>query len=258
MCLLCGHVGCGRYAGRHAADHYEQSFHLYAMELETQRVWDYAGDAYVHRLIQNRSDGKLVELPSVGSSEYGSDWRTDRGAGPNYEDNAAQEKMERMGEEFAHLLTSQLESQRAYYVSKLGELKQDLAITVSNLAQTEQQADQLKRHGQHVEARLEEALSESSKWKLDRDVLEARIGELEKTVVPHHEKDKLRMEKKAEKAVEQLRTLQHELEAEKAQSQGLTSNMIQLRSELAENKVEAARTRLDVSCAVKRPGTTDV
>jgi BRCA1-associated protein len=26
--------------------------HLYALELETQRVWDYAGDGYVHRLIQ--------------------------------------------------------------------------------------------------------------------------------------------------------------------------------------------------------------
>ena len=28
------------------------------MELETQRVWDYAGDNYVHRLIQNKVDGK--------------------------------------------------------------------------------------------------------------------------------------------------------------------------------------------------------
>ena len=34
------------------------------MELETQRVWDYAGDGYVHRLIQSKTDGKLVEVPS--------------------------------------------------------------------------------------------------------------------------------------------------------------------------------------------------
>lgn len=32
--------------------------------METQRVWDYAGDNYVHRLIQSKTDGKLVELNS--------------------------------------------------------------------------------------------------------------------------------------------------------------------------------------------------
>ena len=35
------------------------------MELATQRVWDYKGDNYVHRLIQNKVDGKLVELPEA-------------------------------------------------------------------------------------------------------------------------------------------------------------------------------------------------
>ncbi len=33
------------------------------MELQSQRVWDYAGDGYVHRLITNARDGKLVEFP---------------------------------------------------------------------------------------------------------------------------------------------------------------------------------------------------
>jgi len=36
------------------------------LELETQqRVWDYVGDNYVNRLIQNKADGKLVELPGL-------------------------------------------------------------------------------------------------------------------------------------------------------------------------------------------------
>ena len=30
----------------------------------TVQVWDYAGDGYVHRLIQSHLDGKLVEVPS--------------------------------------------------------------------------------------------------------------------------------------------------------------------------------------------------
>jgi BRCA1-associated protein len=66
--LICGHIGCGRYNGAHAFDHHLSTNHLYALELETQRVWDYAGDGYVHRLIQTKNDGKLVEFPPVAST----------------------------------------------------------------------------------------------------------------------------------------------------------------------------------------------
>jgi BRCA1-associated protein len=65
VCLICGNVGCGRYENAHAYEHYRQTDHLYSLEIETQRVWDYAGDGYVHRLIQNAVDGKLIELPST-------------------------------------------------------------------------------------------------------------------------------------------------------------------------------------------------
>jgi len=68
ICLICGHVGCGRYRGSHAATHWQESGHGYALELESQRVWDYASDAYVHRLIRSKTDGKLVEVPAPGAS----------------------------------------------------------------------------------------------------------------------------------------------------------------------------------------------
>jgi hypothetical protein len=29
-----------------------------------KQVWDYVGDGYVHRLIQSKTDGKLVEVPA--------------------------------------------------------------------------------------------------------------------------------------------------------------------------------------------------
>ena len=63
ICLVCGHVGCGRYGCGAGVLHNRQSAHNYAMDVATQRVWDYAGDNYVHRLIQSKVDGKLVELP---------------------------------------------------------------------------------------------------------------------------------------------------------------------------------------------------
>lgn len=44
--------------------HWKETEHCYSLELETQRVWDYAGNNYVHRLIQSKTDGKLVELNS--------------------------------------------------------------------------------------------------------------------------------------------------------------------------------------------------
>ncbi|GLC33564.1 hypothetical protein PLESTM_000085000 [Pleodorina starrii] len=68
ICLICGHVGCGRYRAGHAADHWRTSGHCYALELETQRVWDYVGDNYVHRLIQSKTDGKLVELAAPANA----------------------------------------------------------------------------------------------------------------------------------------------------------------------------------------------
>lgn len=64
ICLICGHVGCGRYREGHAVDHWHETEHAYALELESQRVWDYVSDGYVHRLIQSKTDGKLVEVPS--------------------------------------------------------------------------------------------------------------------------------------------------------------------------------------------------
>lgn len=62
ICLVCGHVGCGRGEGSHALAHYRATQHAYSMNVETRRVWDYAGDNYVHRIVQNKADGKLVAV----------------------------------------------------------------------------------------------------------------------------------------------------------------------------------------------------
>lgn len=49
ICVVCGVVGCGRYepGKAHARRHWEESGHVLAMELDTQRVWDYKGDKCV-------------------------------------------------------------------------------------------------------------------------------------------------------------------------------------------------------------------
>uniref|UniRef100_A0A9J7YXH8 BRCA1-associated protein n=1 Tax=Cyprinus carpio carpio TaxID=630221 RepID=A0A9J7YXH8_CYPCA len=68
ICLICGHIGCGRYVSRHAYKHFEETQHTYAMQLTNHRVWDYAGDNYVHRLVASKSDGKMVQYECEGDT----------------------------------------------------------------------------------------------------------------------------------------------------------------------------------------------
>lgn len=48
MCLVCGHVGCGRYVRSHAIAHFEESDHTFALDIHSRRVWDYAADNFVY------------------------------------------------------------------------------------------------------------------------------------------------------------------------------------------------------------------
>jgi len=56
VCLVCGFIGCGSSHEYHIRAHYETCLHAYAMNTESRRVWDFAGDGYVHRLILLKSD----------------------------------------------------------------------------------------------------------------------------------------------------------------------------------------------------------
>ncbi|KAG7195468.1 uncharacterized protein KQ657_003230 [Scheffersomyces spartinae] len=114
ICLVCGNIGCDRYAaGQHSLKHFVDTGHCFAMELSTSRVWDYAGDNYVHRLIANEADGKLVELPEKMKSD-GSEEK---------QSILSPDKLDQVGFEYSQLLISQLDSQRDYY-EKLLEEKQ--------------------------------------------------------------------------------------------------------------------------------------
>ncbi|VVT51253.1 uncharacterized protein SAPINGB_P003035 [Magnusiomyces paraingens] len=166
ICLICGHIGCGRYDNAHAFDHYEATGHCYAMDIETQRVWDYLSDGYVHRLLQNQNDGKLVELPgfypgSSGSSSGeggsgppgvspGEAWgHSDTGAAYDVANAAmkaadnSDKKVSDMSIHFTQLLSSQLESQRDYYESLMAASADKAAAAVSRATKLEQENSKL-------------------------------------------------------------------------------------------------------------------
>ena len=109
ICLICGNVGCGRYDQKHAITHWKDTGHCFAMETNSQRVWDYAEDGYVHRLVQNEADGKIIELTLNDQSK-----------------KTNEEKVEKIGLEYSKMLITQLESQRAYYDGMIKDLRNEL------------------------------------------------------------------------------------------------------------------------------------
>ncbi|KAL0953520.1 hypothetical protein HGRIS_004743 [Hohenbuehelia grisea] len=215
ICLICGNVGCGRYGRAHAHAHYEATTHLYALELETQRVWDYAGDGYVHRLIQNKADGKLVELPSAAASVDAATGTRDGGLGPSAADALSAQKIEAIGIEYSYLLTSQLDSQRAFYEEQIAGMKS--------------QVDQLTPM---VEA-LQRQMTEEAKRAREE---EARRKQEEEERVAEVLRDKQRAEARAEKMFELARRLEKELKEERAVSEGLMKNLAVMKEKVTQSE----------------------
>ena len=189
-------------------------------------MWDYAGDGYVHRLIQNKADGKLVELPSAATSSAAGGGREGSGMGPGPSDALTAEKIEAIGIEYSYLLTSQLDSQRSFYEDRVNELEatvDELKGLVTRLSIETEEAK--RREAEEAERRKAEN--------------EGRIAELEK--------EKEKAEKKAEKLTTLSRRLDKELKEERAFGEGLMQNLQNLkgRVEASEKQKQEFQTRVE-------------
>eukprot|EP00012_Vannella_robusta_P011698 CAMPEP_0206197032 /NCGR_PEP_ID=MMETSP0166-20121206/8793_1 /ASSEMBLY_ACC=CAM_ASM_000260 /TAXON_ID=95228 /ORGANISM="Vannella robusta, Strain DIVA3 518/3/11/1/6" /LENGTH=476 /DNA_ID=CAMNT_0053614603 /DNA_START=90 /DNA_END=1520 /DNA_ORIENTATION=+ len=179
ICLLCGNIGCSRYRNEHAELHFQQTGHTYSLEIDTQRVWDYAGDGYVHRLIQNNADGKLVEIPDPNSASM---TRCGKGKNPS--------TVDALVVEYNYLLTSQLESQRLYfeqreaekeaYIQALEEkIKSVSAIVPSREAEEQMKKEKDKKVAQ-LNSRLNKMQSECQTLRKENAFLKDINNELER------------------------------------------------------------------------------
>ncbi|EME28802.1 BRCA1-associated protein [Galdieria sulphuraria] len=161
MCLICGHVGCGRYVEFHALVHFKESSHTFAMELESGRVWDYVGDNYVHRLIVNKTDGKLVELPSLQEESLerphigASSSSLQESDTNDKKKNENDDWMDSILQQYDYLLTSQLESQREYYEQQLQQVdldrNQKIAEMECEMKQCKLETDEWKKQYKQLE-----------------------------------------------------------------------------------------------------------
>lgn len=211
ICLICGNIGCGRQGRAHAKGHYELTTHLYAMELETQRVWDYAGDNYVHRLIQNKADGKLVELPSASNIENQVNGRNRAGQGPGEDDNLKAEKMEIMAMQYSQILQRAMDDQRQTYEEQTAELRR-------KLEDTQRKVEILSGD---IERRLTEAAAEQERRQKEQDAQRSDL-----------ERERIKAEKRAEKMSELARKYEKELKEERAMNAGLLTKLASQKEQL--------------------------
>ncbi|GFQ04583.1 brca1-associated protein [Phtheirospermum japonicum] len=221
MCVICGFVGCGRYGEGHAISHWKETQHCYSLELETQRVWDYSGDNYVHRLIQSKTDGKLVEL-NHHCSQNKDGYNDCTGYGDTHLDN----EVEFIMNEYNELLTSQLESQKNYFESLLLEVEDDIERETSKAVEKalSQNPRLLK-----MQAKLDKYIEENRFIDNINDNLLKNQGIWESKITEVEEREKKVSkvkDKKIEELEEQLRLMMVCLEAENAQQHQMTSNEV--------------------------------
>ncbi|KAF5199654.1 Ring finger protein etp1-like protein, partial [Thalictrum thalictroides] len=123
ICVICGFVGCGRYKERHAIQHWIDTQHCYSLDLETQEVWDYVGDTYVHRLNHSKTDGKLAEMNSYCRSFDGDCRDPECSEESGISGIVLSSKIEAIVDEYNHLLAGELENHRQLYEKQLAEIK---------------------------------------------------------------------------------------------------------------------------------------
>lgn len=214
-CLICGSVGCGRYDGAHAFDHWKQTDHAFAIDLNSQRVWDYVGDAYVHRIIQSKTDGKLLELPAADHSALDP---------PDWGDAVPREKLENMSVEYTHLLTSQLETQRVYFEEIVERAADKASQAVAAAASAEQAASEAQARLAELQAQYH-ALSDS---------------------IPSMEREQGRLVKRAEKFEALARRMEKDYREEKTINTSLMERLEHMSTENAAVKGEVDKLKAEI------------
>ena len=163
----------------HARQHYDETLHAYALDTETQHVFDFAGQGYVDRLLQNKEDGKLVEIadPSAQTEERSQN----PGLSETQEQQVVHQKLEGMATSYYTLLKSQLEQQRVFYEGRLEEIRHEYEDRRQKaLSRPAELIAALKQERQLLSQRLVILQSKRNKVKEDVAFLGSMVESLEK------------------------------------------------------------------------------
>ncbi|XP_009803420.1 BRAP2 RING ZnF UBP domain-containing protein 1 [Nicotiana sylvestris] len=213
VCLICGFVGCGRYEKRHAIKHWSDVAHHYSLELETQQIWDYVGDKYVHRLNQSKGDGKLVTVNSRCTAVDGECTTCGYDEDSSFSGALFTSKVDSIVDEYNNLLASQLEAQRQHYESLLAEAKSGKESSISRAVE---KAVFSKMND--MQAKIEMYTEETKSVAERNQVLLKNQQFLQTKCKETEEREKLSLKSKDEKILdlkEQIRDLKVYVEAQR-------------------------------------------
>ncbi|XP_052181265.1 BRAP2 RING ZnF UBP domain-containing protein 1 [Diospyros lotus] len=214
VCVICGFVGCGRYQERHAIRHWKDTQHCYSLELETQQVWDYVGDSYVHRLNQSKNDGKSLTMTNSDCMSVHGDCGT---CGCSEDSGVSGalfgSKVEAIMDEYNHLLATQMETQRQHFESLLIEAKSKMESSIAEAVEKE-----LASRMQDIQQKLEICLHEKKVVASINEDLMKRQDVLRKLVKEIEEREILTLRSRDETILdleEQIRDLKVYIEAQR-------------------------------------------
>ncbi|CAL5070391.1 unnamed protein product [Urochloa decumbens] len=194
ICVICGFVGCGRYQEGHAKQHWKDTQHCYSLDLETQRVWDYVGDSFVHRLNHSKSDAKHAKFKS--KCKYSGDDCVNCSCNDDDLDMGGamfSSKAETIVDEYNRLLASQIETQREYYEGLLSEAKRNKERLISE-AVDKAVNDKL----QELQLKLENLMAEKEKVADINEKLNRSQDMWRKTLRELEEREKAQLKSKDE------------------------------------------------------------
>eukprot|EP00826_Nyctotherus_ovalis_P049408 TRINITY_DN5975_c0_g1_i20.p1 TRINITY_DN5975_c0_g1~~TRINITY_DN5975_c0_g1_i20.p1 ORF type:complete len:231 (+),score=76.61 TRINITY_DN5975_c0_g1_i20:189-881(+) len=164
-CLICGYLGCGRYQNAHAARHFKETGHAFAVDLESGRIWDYMEDKYVHRILKGSSSDPLESDMDNFLTPGGPEELSD--------------KIENTLTEYNHLLTAQLEDQRNYFEAKLRNSKKAFEET-EEMKAIKGELDSMNSKLTEVKAHRKKLFKDNTALEKQNDILKAKIAEAEK------------------------------------------------------------------------------
>jgi len=127
-CMICGFSGCDRYQLGHAVEHFNNTLHRYSIDLISQRIWDYLGDSWVHRLITLTNPSHSVNNPSSGHNTHNNTIfleNENTQTGENLNTKEFLTRVENIISEYNYVLAMQLEEQRKYYEKEINKLNEN-------------------------------------------------------------------------------------------------------------------------------------
>ncbi|KAJ8907622.1 hypothetical protein NDN08_007732 [Rhodosorus marinus] len=198
MCLICGHVGCGRRVQQHALLHFKRTSHTFSVEIESGKVWDYVGDNFVHRLIASSSEDKIVEVSrNVSTSSVNSQAVAEV-------HTAHQSLVESVVDSYNRQVTEELDRQRLHYEKQIKEMDRDRERRVGKLKEDLKNETALNRKARELNSTSTKTVE---KLRISCAEVEARLKELRKRSTAYK-----RLQNKVEQGNYHRRTQLKELE----------------------------------------------